>query len=76
MTIWYTVCSFGTFIHVLVSCTKENLATLVHSGFNVLRGSAKGNFYLSKVVYYKKLYVVLRECIFPVLVGVRDILIL
>jgi hypothetical protein len=28
MTIWYTLCSFGTFFPVLVSCTKKNLATL------------------------------------------------
>jgi hypothetical protein len=28
MTIWYNLCSFGTFFPVLVSCTKKNLATL------------------------------------------------
>jgi hypothetical protein len=29
MTIWYILCSFGTYFLVLVSCTKTNLATLV-----------------------------------------------
>jgi hypothetical protein len=29
MTIWYILCLFGTFFHVLVSCTKKNLATLI-----------------------------------------------
>jgi hypothetical protein len=29
MTIWYSLYSFGTFFPVLVSRTKENLATLV-----------------------------------------------
>jgi hypothetical protein len=29
MTIWYILCSFGTFLPVLVSCTKKNLATLL-----------------------------------------------
>jgi hypothetical protein len=28
ITIWYFLCSFGTFLPVLVSCTKKNLATL------------------------------------------------
>jgi hypothetical protein len=28
MTIWYILCSFGTFLPVLVSWTKKNLATL------------------------------------------------
>jgi hypothetical protein len=28
MTIWYILCSFGTFFPVLVPCTKKNLATL------------------------------------------------
>jgi hypothetical protein len=28
MTIWYILCSFGTLFPVLVSCTKNNLATL------------------------------------------------
>jgi hypothetical protein len=28
-TIWYILFSFGTFFHILVSCTKKNLATLV-----------------------------------------------
>jgi hypothetical protein len=32
MIIWYILCSFGTFFPVLVSCTKKNLATLVHGG--------------------------------------------
>jgi hypothetical protein len=27
MTIWYILCSFGSFFPVLVSCTKTNLAT-------------------------------------------------
>jgi hypothetical protein len=29
MTIWYILCSFGTFFPVLVSRTKKNLATLL-----------------------------------------------
>jgi hypothetical protein len=29
MTIWYILCSLGTFFPVLVSCAKKNLATLV-----------------------------------------------
>jgi hypothetical protein len=29
MTVWYILCSFGTFFPILVSCTKKNLATLV-----------------------------------------------
>jgi hypothetical protein len=28
MTIWYILCSFGTFYPVLVSCTKKHLAAL------------------------------------------------
>jgi hypothetical protein len=28
ITIWYILCSFGTFFRILVSCTKKNLATL------------------------------------------------
>jgi hypothetical protein len=28
MTIWFILCSFGTFFPVLVSRTKKNLATL------------------------------------------------
>jgi hypothetical protein len=31
MTIRYILCSFGTFLPVLVSCTKKNLATLLCS---------------------------------------------
>jgi hypothetical protein len=31
MTIWYILCSFGTFVPDLVSCTKKNLATLFWS---------------------------------------------
>jgi hypothetical protein len=30
MTLWYILCSFGTFFPVLVSCTEKNLATLLH----------------------------------------------
>jgi hypothetical protein len=33
MTIWFTLCSFGTFFAVLVSCTKKSLATLPVSRF-------------------------------------------
>jgi hypothetical protein len=33
MTIWYILCSFGTFFPVLVSCTDENLATLMNTFF-------------------------------------------
>jgi hypothetical protein len=29
MTLWYILCSFGTFFRFLVSCTEKNLATLV-----------------------------------------------
>jgi hypothetical protein len=29
MVIWYILCSFGTFFRFWVSCTKENLATLL-----------------------------------------------
>jgi hypothetical protein len=29
ITLWYILCSFGTFFLVLVSCTKKNLATLL-----------------------------------------------
>jgi hypothetical protein len=29
VTIWYILCSFGTFFPVLVSCSKKNLATLI-----------------------------------------------
>jgi hypothetical protein len=29
MTIWYILCSFGTFVPVLVSWTNKNLATLL-----------------------------------------------
>jgi hypothetical protein len=29
ITLWYILCSSGTFFPVLVSCTKKNLATLV-----------------------------------------------
>jgi hypothetical protein len=29
MTIWYTLCSFGTFFPVLVIFTEKNLATLL-----------------------------------------------
>jgi hypothetical protein len=29
MTIWYMLCSFGTFFPTLVSCAKTNLATLL-----------------------------------------------
>jgi hypothetical protein len=28
LTIWYTLLSFGLFFHVLLFCTKTNLATL------------------------------------------------
>jgi hypothetical protein len=35
MPIWYILWSFGTFFHVLVCCTKKNLATLPW-GMNVL----------------------------------------
>jgi hypothetical protein len=31
MTIWYILCSVGSFFLVLVSCTKKNLATLLPS---------------------------------------------
>jgi hypothetical protein len=31
MTIWYILCSFGTFFQVLVSWTNKNLATLLKS---------------------------------------------
>jgi uncharacterized membrane protein (DUF106 family) len=30
MTIWYILCSFGTFSQVLVSCPKKNLAILFY----------------------------------------------
>jgi hypothetical protein len=33
MTIWYILCSFGTFVPVLVYCVKKNLATLVKNGW-------------------------------------------
>jgi hypothetical protein len=29
MTIWYVLCSSGTFFPILVSCTKKNLASLL-----------------------------------------------
>jgi hypothetical protein len=36
MTIWYILCSFGTFFQVLVSFTKKNLATLFGTQPNIL----------------------------------------
>jgi hypothetical protein len=35
MTIWYILCSFGTFFPVLVSCTKKNLATLLYTSAHI-----------------------------------------
>jgi hypothetical protein len=31
MAIWYILWSFGSIFHVLVCCTKTNLATLLHT---------------------------------------------
>jgi hypothetical protein len=39
MTSWYFLCSFGTFIPVLVSCAKKNLATLFDTF--LLKGGVK-----------------------------------
>jgi hypothetical protein len=39
VTILYILCSFGTFFPVLVSCTKNNLATLVRRGKNLVPAS-------------------------------------
>jgi hypothetical protein len=36
MTIWYTLCSFGTFFLILVSCAKKNLATLARSSIHTM----------------------------------------
>jgi hypothetical protein len=38
MTIWYIVCSFGSFFSVLVHCVKKNLATLVLRMFGEAAG--------------------------------------
>jgi hypothetical protein len=42
MTIWYVLCSFGTFFLFLVLCAKKNLATLVSNESPV--GGREGRF--------------------------------
>jgi hypothetical protein len=42
MTIWYILCSFGTFFPVLVSWTNKNLATLLSAVLLVQQGDQIG----------------------------------
>jgi hypothetical protein len=47
MTIWYNLCSFGSFFPLLASCTKKNLATLAPT-MAAICGNPSSHIFLRK----------------------------
>jgi hypothetical protein len=50
MTIWYNLCSFGTFFPVLVSCTKKNSGN-PGAAYNIQRNARIAAFVLQPLIF-------------------------